>query len=158
MKPQYCYSNGKIIPVHNAQISINDIGLLRGYAVFDFLRSHNSKPLLLDKHLKRFANSAKKLNLRIPLTNHQIESLILKLIQKNNLPDAGIRLFLSGGESPDGTHFDSKTPTFFVTAASLPIHAPEIYQKGVKLITHEYLRTKPEAKSTNYLTMLSRKS
>ena len=35
---RYCYVNGMIVPEKEARISIFDIGLQRGYAVFDVAR------------------------------------------------------------------------------------------------------------------------
>ena len=41
MKPagEYVYLNGRIVPAAEARLSPFDIGLLRGYAVFDLLRT-----------------------------------------------------------------------------------------------------------------------
>ncbi|MBI4708602.1 MAG: aminotransferase class IV [Candidatus Portnoybacteria bacterium] len=153
--PKYCYLNGKVIPEEKAKVSINDIGLLRGYGVFDYLRTYNGKPFLLNEHLARFEKSAKSLNLKVPASKKEVGNIILSLLAKNKIEDAAIRIVLTGGESQNGITCDYDCPTFFITTKELPECPPHIYEKGVKMITCEHQREKPEAKSNNYATMMS---
>ena len=37
------YVDGKFVPAAEAAFPINDLGLLRGYGVFDFMRTYNGK-------------------------------------------------------------------------------------------------------------------
>lgn len=150
----YCYLNGKIIPRHKAKVSVDDIGILRGFGIFDFLRSQKGKPLLLEKHLKRLKKSAELLNLKVPLSEKEIKGVIEKLLKKNKLSEASVRIVLTGGPSADGLSYDYDSPTFFILVKELKIYPPSIYRKGVKLITFEHQREMPEAKTNNYITML----
>jgi branched-chain amino acid aminotransferase len=45
------YVDGEYLPENQAAISVKDIGLLRGYGVFDFLRTYNRRPFHLDDHV-----------------------------------------------------------------------------------------------------------
>jgi len=49
---KFCYFNTNN-PFDNACVSPKDIGLLRGYGVFDFFRTINGKPFLYNEHIKR---------------------------------------------------------------------------------------------------------
>ncbi len=153
----YCYFNGKIIPEKDAKISVNDIGLLRGFGIFDYMRTYNGKLVLADRHFRRFRNSAKEVGLKIPVSDKEIRKIIEKLIKKNKVRNAGIRIVLTGGESSDGLTFSLKTPTFFILTQELKAFNPEFLTRGVKLITHENLREKNRAKTINYVTKLSLK-
>jgi branched-subunit amino acid aminotransferase/4-amino-4-deoxychorismate lyase len=148
------FMNGRIMPAEQAAISPLDIGLLRGYAVFDLLRTVGGRPFLLAEHLKRLRSSAELLGLHVPYNDTEIAEAIDELLALNNHAEATVRLVLTGGPSADGMHFDSATPTFFILTHELTLPPASLYDTGGKLLTKEHLREVPEAKTTNYLTML----
>lgn len=146
----FCYFNGQIIKEDEVGLSLRDIGVLRGFGVFDFLRTYNGKPFLLDLHLKRFERSAAVLGLVIPISKEKITQILTVLLQKNNLKEANFRLVLTGGKSIDGMHFDKTTPTFYVLAEELHRLPENLYQDGVCLKSYEYARDLYGAKTINY--------
>src|SRR3990167_1224118 len=143
----YCYFNGKIIPESQAHISINDLGVLRGFGIFDLLRTYHGKPFLLDEHLERLENSAAIVGLKVPISRSEIKKIIQQLIEKNGIPEVTIRLVLTGGGSLDGMSCNFDAPTFFIVVHKAPQYPAEIYEKGIKVITHDYLRNSPLAKT-----------
>ncbi|MDO8471489.1 MAG: aminotransferase class IV [bacterium] len=150
--PTYCYLDGKIVTSDKLFVSGYDIGLLRGYAVYDGITTHNKKPFYLSAHLNRFRKSSLKLGLKIPLTDTKITKIIEALIKKNKYDRTNLRLILSGGQTIDGIEYHANQPTFFILAEKwnpLPKH---LYEKGGKLITENHLRFMPEAKTTHYIT------
>jgi len=154
----YCYLDGKIITSDKLLVSGYDIGLLRGYAVYDGITTHNKKPFYLSAHLDRFRKSSLRLGLKIPLTDAAITKIIETLIKKNGFHRANLRLILSGGETIDGIEYRASRPTFFIIAEKwnpLPKH---LYEKGGKLITENHLRFMPETKTTHYITAVKLQS
>jgi len=151
----YCYLNGSIKPITQAKISICDIGLLRGFSVFDFLRCYNGQPFLLKWHLERFKKSAQAVGLKIPLKDAEIEKIIKSLLQKNKLKEATVKLFLSGGFSDDGLEYNKLKPTFFIIVKPAIKYPAKLFSAGAKLITQEHQREKSSAKTSNYLTLMS---
>ncbi len=151
---RYCYLNGKIIPEKEAKISINDVGLLRSYAVFEFIKTVNGKPFLFEEHYNRLINSAKSLCLKVPLTQTELEKQIEKLRRKNNFEETTVKFVLTGGESEDGITCDFETPNFFILMRKFPEIPEKLYTKGVKLITHDHKRENSSSKTTSYLTRL----
>jgi len=150
--PTYCYLNGKIVTSNKLFVSGDDIGLLRGYAVYDGITTHNKKPFYLSAHLNRFRKSSLRLGLKIPLTDTIITKIIETLVKKNKFDRTNLRLILSGGKTIDGIEYRASRPTFFIIAEKwnpLPKH---LYEKGGKLITENHLRFMPEAKTTHYIT------
>ena len=154
MKTSYVYLDGRILPAADAAISPFDIGLLRGYAVFDLLRTIGGKPFLLPEHLERLRASAAELGLAVPVDDDAIAAAIAELLALNGHEEATVRLVLTGGVSPDGMHFDPSTPTFYIITHELHEPPASIYKSGGKLIMHEHRREVPTAKTTNYLTMI----
>ena len=157
MTPTYLYLNGDIIPADTACISPYDIGLLRGFAVFDLLRTVNGRPFLLAEHLKRLRESAAHLGLQVPRTDAEIAAIIDELLERNGHAEATVRLVLTGGVSPDGMQFDAEAPTFFILTADIHLPPDSLYSEGGKLVSHLHRREAPLAKTTNYLTMLQRR-
>lgn len=138
--------NGQIVSESSAFISCQDLGLTRGYGVFDFLRTYEKTPFYLKEHLDRFFYSAKEIDLIPPLTRDQIEKAIDDLIHTHPHENLGIKLFLTGGESIDG-FFTTHSPSFWIMAFPLSIN-PSL---TVKLKTIEASRELPTIKSLNYL-------
>src|SRR5450759_1287243 len=130
MDTRYIYFNGHIVPADQAAVSPFDIGLLRGYAVFDLLRTVGGRPFLLAEHLKRLRASAAHLGLAVPATDGEISAVIDELLALNGHAEAAVRLVLTGGVSPDGMTFDASTPTFMILTHELHEPPVKLYETG----------------------------
>jgi D-alanine transaminase/branched-chain amino acid aminotransferase len=148
----YCFRNGEIIPVEEATVHVSDLGLLRSYAAFDYLRTYDGRPFRMPDHLRRFRRSAGELGLALDYTDEQIAATIVALLERSGLREAGVRLVVTGGNSPDS--MTPVSPNFFVVVEALPQYPPEYHTLGVKLITSDYLRDVPAVKSTGYLNAI----
>lgn len=146
----YAYYNGAIAPADNLGVPLDDLGILRGYAVFDFLRTYGGKLFLLREHSDRFIRSARMLGMRMPVSRATLERVVHELIGKNGFTDSTVRMVLTGGPSVDGLTL-GKTPTLYILV--MPLHEPPAsrYTRGVGLTTYEYQRLLPEAKTSNYI-------
>ena len=147
-----CSLNGQILPADKFTIAINDLGLLRGYAIFDFCRTANGKPFLLPQYLTRFRNSARLMELDLDYSDEQITEIIYQLLEQSNLPFAGIRLLLTGGYTADS--FTPAKPNFLITIEELSLVPAGVVEKGVKLMSYEHQRDMAEIKTTNYTVAL----
>ncbi|WP_280938750.1 aminotransferase class IV [Meiothermus taiwanensis] len=98
---KYASINGTIIEHDKASLHISDLGLRRGYAVFEFFRVLRGVPVFLEDHLERFERSARLLELTPPFGREKLEALIRELIELNDLREAGLQMLLTGGYSPD---------------------------------------------------------
>ncbi len=148
---KYFYLNGKILPTAKPAIFINDLGLLRGYGVFDFLKTYNGKLFELSEHYKRFVNSAKMLDLKVPVSEKQLAEILSKLLKKNNSRDASFRLLLTPGPSDNGLNFGTDKTTFAVLVEDVYDLPAKLFTHGGKLMTCDYQRMLPESKNLNYI-------
>lgn len=149
----YCVFNGRLMPVNEASLSITDLGVLRGYGFFDYLRTYNGIPFLLEEHLDRLERTSSILNLEIPYSRNQIIQWINELLEKNGFQESHIKIVVTGGPSSDGMTIES--PTFYILITPVTPNPSSLYTDGITVLMHEYLRPFPEAKSLNYLTSLS---
>ena len=147
MKP-FCFADGKIIPTETATIHPMDLGLIRGFGIFDFFRTSGHTPLFLEHYLDRFSSSAEKTHIPLRYSREELRAIIAELIEKNDLQDGGLRMVLSGGISEN--HFSPAEGKLFIFAESLSMPSDEKYQQGIKLLTLEYVRPIAEIKTTNY--------
>ena len=76
MVPSFCYFNGKIVPASEALIHPDDLGILRGYGVFDVMKTVNGKIFLFDDHFKRLNDSAGYLGVKLPMKKTEIKETI----------------------------------------------------------------------------------
>ena len=152
MNVQHVLINGDLVPAPEARLHVSDLGLLRGYGVFDFFRVLGGQPLFLADYLERFQRSARLVGLTPPLDAAGLEREVTRLIAANRAGDAGCHLLLTGGESEDG--FAPTKPALVMQLRALRASDSRLYRDGARLLLHEHRRELPEAKTTNYLTAL----
>lgn len=143
-----CYANHSWVPLKEAGVSLLDLGLRRGYAVFDFIRVSNGTPLFLSRHIDRFFQSAKEMRLDMPCSKTDLHSLVHEIIRINQVKDAGVRMLLTGGNSPDGIHLGK--PQLFIVTEALTAPPEEMRTEGYQLVSYPYRRHFPLVKTTDY--------
>lgn len=146
----YVYLNREILPLEKAFLHITDLSIHRGYGVFDFFKIKDGHAFFLEDYLDRFYRSAGIMHLVPPHSRPELKSILYELIEKNGLPDSGIKMILTGGYSSDG--YQPATPNLIMTQSNLSLPGQDQIEKGVKIITHEYVRELSEAKTINYTT------
>jgi D-alanine transaminase/branched-chain amino acid aminotransferase len=144
----FVYLNDEFVAMEKASIHVSDLSIQRGYGVFDFFKIKEGHAFFLDDYLDRFYQSAATMHLTVPHEPAKLKSIIDRLIEKNNLPDSGIKMILTGGYSADGYH--PTRPNLILTQQNLSLPGREMLDNGIKVITHEYVRELPLAKTINY--------
>lgn len=144
------YVGGQFVKEAEALISVNDLSVIRGFGVFDFLRTYNGIPFHLNAHLKRLQNSARLLGLKLPLPLEEIGLLIEKGLALSDHKEKNIKIVVTGGLSDNGiTPGDAPQLLLMITAT---VAFPSSYYKeGAKLITSHVNRFMPGAKTINYI-------
>jgi D-alanine transaminase/branched-chain amino acid aminotransferase len=138
----------ELVAKEDAKISIYDLGVCRGYGIFDFFKTVQNQPVWFDDHLDRFYYSAAEMFMEIPLERASLKKLIKQLMDKNNLPDSGIRISLTGGYSEDG--YSYIRPNLMISQEPFTYNK-ENFEKGTHLVTYEHQRQLPHIKTIDYL-------
>jgi branched-chain amino acid aminotransferase len=147
------YIDGEFLPEKDATIPVNDLAILRGYGIFDFLRTYGGKPFHLKDHLKRLEHSAKSIDLKLPLSLEEINDIVIKTLKKNQHKDSNVRIVVTGGQTDDFITPCGK-PRLLVMVTEVSIYPQKWYEDGVKIITVPLERQIPAAKSLNYLSAI----
>lgn len=144
------YVNGRFVSKDKACLPLNDLGIVRGYGVFDFMRTYRGRLFRLQDHLRRLENSARVMRIEIPWTTAEIENIILETLARNDLPEARMRVLMTGGVSEDAIT-PVGDPSLAIIVAPLHSYPAEYYECGTKVITVAMERFLPSAKSLNYI-------
>ena len=96
------FLNGRILPKARAVVPVNDRGFLLGDGLFETLRVVQGRPFLFAAHLERLARGAEFLKIRLPFPPKRLERFAARLIQRNRMPEAVLRLTLTRGPGERG--------------------------------------------------------
>ena len=133
MPPRYLYLNGRVLSADQAHLSPWERGWLFGQGLFETLRSYHGVPFLLEEHQHRLETSAQALGLSVPSWDPKLSlrDLVGELLRKNRLPDAYIRIILTGGVSEPPDRSDATT---CILVRPLHRYDPLLYRRGAKVI------------------------
>jgi len=146
---KYYNINGRIVEAEKATVSVNDLGLIRGYGVFDYFLIEDGLPLFVDDYVTRFLNSAQSMHLDLKWNLDQLKEQIFQLIEANGLKDGGVRLVCSGGLSEDC--YTPVDPGLMIMLYPARGFSRDKYTRGTGLVSIDYQRPIPEVKTTNYV-------
>jgi D-alanine transaminase/branched-chain amino acid aminotransferase len=142
------FLNDRFLDDQDAQLPIADLSIQRGYAIFDFFRTVHARPLFLEDHLERFYASAVAMGLAIKQHPDELQAILLELIEKSALQEAGVRLMLTGGNSPDG--FSVADANLLLSCKPVQTADAATFSRGIQVLSYEYQRDLPHIKSINY--------
>ncbi|HIP24998.1 MAG TPA: branched-chain-amino-acid transaminase [Archaeoglobus profundus] len=151
------YINGEFVPASQAKISVFDHGFLYGDGVFEGIRAYNGRVFKLKEHIDRLYDSAKAIDLKIPISKEKFMEIILETLRRNKLKDAYIRPIVTRGIGDLGLDpRKCKEPTIIVIAQPWGKLYGDLYEKGLKAVTVTVRRNTidslpPNIKSLNYL-------
>ena len=150
--PFHQYFNGEILPIDSPVFKTNDLGLLRGFGLFDYFRTYNGVPFRWDDYWQRFENSARLLKLTLPVMQQETEKVLADLHALSGEQEVAFRFVLTGGYAPDSVNVVQ--PNFLIRTEALPQDNPAGRLKGIKVLPYDYVRDLPEVKTTNYVHMV----
>lgn len=88
----YISTDNKIFLEEQSSVPVITNGLLSGEGIFTTLKVKNFLPLFFEKHQKRLQTHMAQLGFQPFPPNFSLYHTLLKLIQKNNLPDCAVRI------------------------------------------------------------------
>jgi D-alanine transaminase/branched-chain amino acid aminotransferase len=142
------YFNDRFVKNEEAMLHVSDLSIQRGFAVFDFFRTLHGIPLFMSDHLDRFYTSANAMHLPVRQNKEELSSILIELVQKTGIQQAGVRMMLTGGYSPNS--YNPTSPNLLITCNPVKISLDEDFERGISIITYGHQREMPHIKSINY--------
>ncbi len=148
----HCWLNGKITDVASARFHFNDLGVLRGYGLFDYFQTYNGRPFQWDWYWERFERSARILRIPCPLTKDETHRIVSELYALQGEENCAFRFLLTGGFTADS--ISMQAPNMIILSEDLHKDVPGEHENGIAVMTYEFVRDLPMLKSTDYKHLL----
>lgn len=131
------YYNGKYDEIEKMQIPMTDRVCWFGDGIYDATYSHNHKIFDLDAHITRFFNSAKILDIEMPIERNELEALLKELVLKVDDGDQFVYMQVTRGSGLRGHNYskgDQHKANLWITLTPSPV--ADTY-KPIDVITYE---------------------
>ncbi|MGW8959544.1 branched-chain-amino-acid transaminase [Paenibacillus sp. NPDC055715] len=157
MAEQWIYLDGQHVTKENAKVSVYDHGFLYGDGIFEGIRIYNGNIFKCKEHLDRLYDSAKSIQLNIPLSPDEMLEAMAETIRLNEMRSGYIRLVVSRGVGNLGLDpLRCPKASVIIIVEQLAIYPEKAYLTGLKTISVSQRRNIPDAlnpkiKSLNYL-------
>jgi branched-chain amino acid aminotransferase len=150
--------NQHFIAEEDARISVSDRGFLYGDAAFDTLCAYGGRVFRANTHLQRLMLSLSALRIKPPCTLAQMEDDLSRVLERNRLRDAILRITVSRGASARGPSIrNASSPTYLIACyapspAGSASSTVKLEQVGIRRTPAESLPA--HAKTANYLNSI----
>ncbi len=135
--PELAYLNGKILPIEDTYVPIEDRGYQFGDAVYEFIASYNGKMFCMEEHLDRLQNSMK--GLLFPETDPAfIKNAVHEIFNKARIDRAGLYIQISRGVAPrDHAWAKDIKVQIIMTIKKVKELSSKLREEGIDIITVE---------------------
>lgn len=138
--PELAYLNGKIMPIEQAMVPVEDRGYQFGDAVYEYIASYNGKLFFLEQHLDRLERSMAELSFP-PLSREGLRQAIVDLFTRSGIARAGVYVQISRGVAPRNHPFSENIiPQVVMTVRPVMDKPSSVKEKGAAAITTPDLR------------------
>ena len=142
----YAILNGKIIDEKQAVIPVSNKSYFFDFAVYSSVKVIQGKIFFPEYHIERLFESAKIIDLGHNFNKKELLEMLQKLVEKNQLKDAFLRIILVGDSK------ENKNANLYIFPLTGVHYYPEkFYKKGVKVITYNGERRFPTSKTKDLL-------
>ncbi len=104
------YLNGEFCPKSAGAVSVDERGMLFADGVYEVLRFYAGRPLAMDRHVQRMAESLSRIELDPPADFERFPQIAQDLLEKNNLTDARFYWQITRGPAPRNVRYPKDTP------------------------------------------------
>jgi D-alanine transaminase len=133
--PELAFLNGKIGPISETFVPVDDRGYTFGDAAYEFIASYNGKLFCLEEHLERLEHSMAMLSFP-PLDRAALHRQVQDLFDSAGIARAGIYIQVSRGVAPrDHAYAKDMQVQVLITVRKIKEIPAEIRDKGIDIVT-----------------------
>jgi len=142
MLGKYFSFNGKLLPIEQATVNIDNLEFTYGFGVYENFKVRKKFVYFPEQHCSRLLKSATIINLKTTLNKKTILNYLSEFVKKIDEDSFNVKILLMGNKE------DSDIYIF----ASAPKYLPKkFYSQGIKVITYHGERQFPQAKTLSML-------
>lgn len=131
------YYNGRIGELSEMTVPMNDRACYFGDGVYDAQLCRNYRLFALDEHVDRFFNSAKMLDIALPLSKDELKTLLNDLVRKLDTGDLFVYYQATRGTAPREHAFPDVKANLWVVISPRKVNEG---REPIRLITMEDTR------------------
>lgn len=140
----YFSRNGKILPIKDASISLQNIEYMYGFGVYESLKVRHRILYFPDLHVDRLLRSAAHIGLEHIFVPTEIISSLRDLATQNAVEACNMKMLLIGAPRKESAEL--------IILPTAPLYPPrKLYTQGCRVNTTRYERWYPHAKTLNML-------
>lgn len=136
--------NGQVLPVTDAVVSISSVEYAYGFGVYETLRVSGGQLYFLQDHLERLIDSAQIIGLEHTFDIQNITRYFNELIIANKVDTCNVKMLLIGAPKKEDAQL-------YIICLNPLFPDRKLYRDGAKLVTYNYERVFPHAKTLNML-------
>ncbi len=144
MEFKYFSQNGKILPIEQAVVPYSNIEYEYGFGVYETIRISNGLIFFLKDHIERLIESAKIIGLSHQFEISFIENSIFDLVKHNESDTYNLKILLIGASKKEKASLN-------ILCLSPLFLDKKLYRDGAEMITYNFERAFPHAKTLNML-------
>lgn len=144
MGADFVIKNGELIRKEDANINIYNKAMFFDFAVYSNIKVVKGRMFIPEIEIDKLFQSADVIGIEHDFNRDEISAWVRKLIDKNSIGDALVRLLLLGADQDN-------PPLLFIFPVGLTFYPKKMYNQGVKVITFHGERFMPKSKAKSLL-------
>lgn len=140
----WCWNDGRLVPVDQAVVPVDDINFAYGYGVYETLKVRKGLVYFPEDHETRLFHSASLIGLEHPLVPGDLVRGCTELTRADGLVDSNLKVLLIGGKKREDARF-------WILALAPLFPDRKNYRDGGTALTFRGERAFPAAKTLNML-------
>ena len=133
--------NNELVEWQDARVHVISHGMHYASLVFEGLRVYNKKIFKLEDHTKRLFHSARRLDIKVPYTEKELNEATLKLVDHQQIQNGYIRPFIWRGSEMMGVSAQKTKINVAIAIWDWPAYFDaKLKQKGIKLNISKWRR------------------